>query len=140
MMRKEDFKALGGFNEKYFMYYEDVEICYKFKNILGKRNYCLPDIKFLHFTQSSINNKENDDLFIFHLHRGKLLFNENYSFPKKNIIFLMGLLSVVSRIIILPFWGKYKGKKKNKYSQLLKVLKLYFNKNYLQTSKFEYIR
>ncbi len=140
MMRRVDFGEIGGFNENYFMYYEDVEICYMFKKILKKKNYCLPEVKFHHHTQSSLKDEKNDDKFIFHLQRGKLIFIENYSFIKRTPIYLTGLLYVISRIIYLPLWSKYRFNKSKKLNQLSKVLKLYLNKNYLYKSKFEYIR
>jgi len=140
MMRREDFFNSGGFNENYFMYYEDVEICFKFKNKLKKKNVCIPQVVYRHFTQSSLNDEKNDNLFIFHLQRGKLVFLKNYSFLKRLPIYLTGLLYVISRIIILPVWKKYNGNKKEKLNQLLKVLKLYFSNEYLNNSKYEYIR
>ena len=39
MIKKDDFFSAGKFNEEYFIYYEDVELCYKIKNQL--QNYFL---------------------------------------------------------------------------------------------------
>ncbi|MBL0108197.1 MAG: hypothetical protein IPP52_13160 [Ignavibacteria bacterium] len=140
MMRRSDFKLTGGFNEKYFMYYEDVEMCYKFKNKFSKRNICITGIKYYHHTQASIDIDKNDDIYIFHINRGKLLFIQNYKFPERILIYIAGLTYVITRLIALPFWNKYKGRKKDKLTQLLKVLKLYLNINFLNTSKYEYIK
>ncbi len=140
MMRRSDFKLTGGFNEKYFMYYEDVEMCYYFKNNFSKRNICITGIKYYHHTQASIDKDKNDDIYIFHINRGKLLFIQNYKFPERTLIYIAGLTYVITRLIALPFWNKYKGRKKDKLTQLLKVLKLYLNINFLNTSKYEYIK
>lgn len=140
MMRKDDFKSIGGFNENYFMYYEDVEICYKVKNVLNKKNICIPDVKVFHHTQSSLSEEKNDNIFIFHIQRGKIIFFKNYIFLKRIFLRMIGFLYVLIRILILPFWKKYRGNKLKKYDQLLKILKLYISNRYLYNSKYEYIK
>ena len=140
MIRKDDFEKIGGFNERYFMYYEDVDLCYKAKYLLKKKNVCIPGVKVFHHTQSSIEKEDSDDIFIFHLNRGKILFMKNYFFLKRYLLYAMGIINISLRIIILPFWGKYKRKKNQKLKQLLKILKLYFSSKYLLSSKFEYIK
>lgn len=139
MMRKDDYLSSGRLNENYFMYYEDVELCFKFRNILGKKNYCIPSTVYRHFTQSSISDEKDDNIFIFHLHRGKLIFLRNYGIIKKLPIFLTGFAYVISRILILPFWNKYRGKRREKLKQLTNILKLYLSSSYINNSKYEYI-
>lgn len=140
MMRREDFDKIGGFNENYFMYYEDVEICYKIKKLLGKKNICIPEVRVIHHTQSSLSEEKNDNIFVFHIQRGKLIFIKNYTFIKKIILQLTGLFYVLIRICFLPFWRKYKGNKKKKLDQLLKVLRLYLSNSYIYNSKYEFIK
>ena len=140
MMRKNDFIRIGGFNENYFIYYEDVEICYKVKKKLNKKVVCIPDVKVFHHTLSSLKDEKNDNIYIFHLQRSKIIFFNNYNILKKSILHLIGMLYVTIRIICLPVWSKYKGVKKEKLNQLLKILKLYFNNSYLYKSRYEYIK
>lgn len=140
MMTKINFNALNGFDERYFMYYEDSDICYRMKKILNKTIVCLPEVKVFHRTQSSISNESNDNIFVFHIHRGKIIFLRNYTLFNRSLLHLTGMMYVVSRILILPFWKKYKNNKKDKYIQLLKVLKLYISRSYVNSSKYEYIR
>ncbi len=139
-IRKTDFESLGRFNENYFMYYEDVELCYKMKNVLNKNNVCLPELKYYHSRKSSLANEKTDEIYTFHLNRSKLLFISNYNFLKSSGVYLAGLGNVLSRLLILPFWKKYSGNRKQKYIQLKKVLKLYFSRSYLLRSKYEYIK
>lgn len=139
MMRKEDLIKAGGLNENYFMYYEDVELCYKFRNLSGKKNYCIPETVYRHYTQSSISEEKNDNIFIFHLHRGKLIFLRNYNVLKRLPVYLTGLTYVISRLLILPVWKKYSGCRKEKLKQLLKVLRLYLSSSFVSRSKYEYI-
>ena len=137
-IRKKDFELIGGYNEDYFIYYEDVEICYKMKNFLDKRIICLPEIRYYHSTKSSLSNESTDDIYIFHMNRSKLLFIRNYKFLKRSGIYLAALSNIFSRILILPFWNKYKNRKLLKLHQLLKILKLYFSRSYLIKSKYEF--
>lgn len=138
-IRKTDFDVLKGFNENYFMYYEDAELCFRMKKVLGKNNICMSDISYYHSTKSSLTDEKTDDIYTFHLNRSKLIFINNYRFIKRFCIYCIGLLNIISRIVILPFWNKYKGRRKEKLSQLVKVLNLYLSNSYLHSSKFEYI-
>lgn len=138
-IRSDIFKKIGGFNEKHFMYCEDIELCYDVKNKLGLKNICLPYVTFLHETRSTFKELSKDDLYFFHTNRGKLIFIENYDFAYKNIIKLLSLAGIIVRLMALPFWGKYKGRKSEKFIQLLKIIKLHLNKIYLLNSKYEFV-
>ncbi len=138
LMRRKDFDSVKGFNEKYFMYYEDVELCYRMKHDLKKKNFCLPSVKVYHHTKSSLKGEKTDDIYAFHMIRGKLLFANNFLPGKKYAVKTMGFISVVIRILYLPFQGKYAGIRKEKLKQLMSVLKLYFSNSYLESSKFKY--
>ena len=55
---KEIFKKCGGFDENFFMYFEDVDLCKRIRNV-GKKIIFLPHIKLLHIGgQSKLNIKE----------------------------------------------------------------------------------
>ncbi|MEZ4692167.1 MAG: glycosyltransferase family 2 protein [Ignavibacteria bacterium] len=140
MIRKSDFEKSGGFNEEYFMYYEDVEICFNMKTKSDKKNVCLPSVRVFHHTRSSLGSESNDNIYMFHIHRSKIIFLRNYPVLKGFLLKLMGILYTVTRLAILPFWLKYKGQKKNKSSQLFKILKLYLSSSYVDNSKYEYIK
>lgn len=140
MINKDYFFQTGGFNENYFIYYEDVELCYKSKKIMNRKNICIPDSRVFHHTKSSLVNESMDNIYIFHLQRSKILFYKNYSFFKRLILNFTGIMYVLIRIIFLPVWSKYKCNKMEKFNQLRKILKLYFSSVYLKESKYEYIK
>lgn len=48
ILRKVDFETIGGFDEDYFMYVEDVDLCKKMKNI-GKRCVFISNLNYIHF-------------------------------------------------------------------------------------------
>lgn len=47
LFRTETFRALGGFDERYFLYYEDVDICWRLKN-LGLLTQLESSIRIIH--------------------------------------------------------------------------------------------
>lgn len=57
LIKKEVFKRVGGFSEDYFMYGEDVDLCYKIKEA-GLRVVYYGKVSFVHIKgQSGINNE-----------------------------------------------------------------------------------
>ncbi len=57
LIKKDLFNKLGGFSNKYFMYYEDVDLCKRIRK-LGKKIYYYPCVSILHLvgaTKSSLD-------------------------------------------------------------------------------------
>ena len=54
MVRKNVFEKLKGFDENFFMYIEDMELCYRFKKI-GYQTYFFENIKLIHKELGSSN-------------------------------------------------------------------------------------
>jgi|AntRauMFilla1563_2_1112583.scaffolds.fasta_scaffold12471_2 GT2 family glycosyltransferase len=48
MLKIEDWNLIGGFDEDFFMYVEDVDLCKRITN-LGKKIIFLPNISYIHF-------------------------------------------------------------------------------------------
>ena len=70
MMRKSDFLSVKGFNEKFFMYYEDTDLSYRMKK-KGKIMFC-PDSVVRHIHTGS--STEWSPFFTYQVYRNKLLF------------------------------------------------------------------
>ncbi|KQY45714.1 glycosyltransferase [Rhizobium sp. Root483D2] len=58
MMRKGDFAAVGGFEERYFYGYEDVDLCLKVTSQLGKSILCANNIVALHYRGATRTNED----------------------------------------------------------------------------------
>ena len=71
IMRKKDFDACGGFDEQFFMYYEDTDLSFRMKAGGGKIMYC-PDSIVRHIHTGS--STEWSPFFTYHVYRNKLLF------------------------------------------------------------------
>jgi len=55
LIRKDILTSVGGLSEKYFLYYEDIDLCKKIKK-LGLKVYFLPGVKVFHEIGSSSNS------------------------------------------------------------------------------------
>ena len=55
-VKTELFRAVGGFDEDFFMYGEDLDICFRIK-LLGKRNFYHPQTTAIHFKGESAKSK-----------------------------------------------------------------------------------
>lgn len=66
LSRREVFKAAGGFSEDYFMYSEDIDLCYMTRS-LGFNNYLVPCAQVIHFGGTSSKSRGNTfaDVMIF---------------------------------------------------------------------------
>jgi len=47
LVRRTDFERLGGMDERFRLYYEDVDLCYRFRRA-GLRTFLFPGIEFVH--------------------------------------------------------------------------------------------
>lgn len=65
LIKSSAYDKLGGFDEKYFMYFEDADICTR-ANILGLRVIYFPNIKAVHYA-SHMNRNVFSKHFIWYL-------------------------------------------------------------------------
>ncbi len=91
MVRKETFQKLGGFEEKLFMYMEDMELCFRAKKE-GFFTYFYPNIELLHKERGSSNRT----FAIIHIYEGILYFYKKYMPPwqykvARELLFLKAL-------------------------------------------------
>jgi GT2 family glycosyltransferase len=52
-MSKRVFKKIGGFDDEFFMYFEDLDICRSIFTKFGLKSYVLEDVKIIHFEGGS---------------------------------------------------------------------------------------
>lgn len=95
MIRQEIFRKLKGFDEHFFMYVEDMEICFRAKK-LGFHTYFYPNVNVLHKELGSSNRA----FAIMHIYEGLLYF---YKKHKSELEYQLarGLLSVKALFMIL---------------------------------------
>lgn len=77
LIKKDVFDALQGFDEKFFMYMEDMELCYR-AHKKGYDTYSFPQATVIHLSQGSSNRS----FAIQHIYKGLLYFYKKH----KNIV------------------------------------------------------
>jgi GT2 family glycosyltransferase len=63
MVRRKIIEEIGYLDEKFFMYWEDADLCYRIKQ-RGWRIYCVPQAKVIHYEGKSSHTKLSNRLII----------------------------------------------------------------------------
>lgn len=102
LINKNIFKKIGGFDEKYFLYIEDVDLCYKTKQA-GYENFYLPIKAVTHFNRSSSPNKTPAIVFS---HQNLIhFFQKNYSNTQAQLLKLLFIIKSILYSIIGTVFG-----------------------------------
>jgi len=84
-IKRDVFLEIGEFDENYFMYYEDIDICRRITNI-GSKIYLYPDSKVIHHVAGSSSNLLNTKLAYYN--------SQHYYFQKYHGFIYAMLISV----------------------------------------------
>lgn len=95
MARKDVFKKIGGFEEKLFMYMEDMEFCFRAKK-KGFTTYYYPNISLLHKEGASSSRT----FAIIHIYEGILYFFKKYK-PKWQYKVARNMLFTKAKILVV---------------------------------------
>ncbi|CAN5574530.1 N/A [soil metagenome] len=97
-MKKSVFESIGGYNERFFLYYEDADLCQRLK----RKNlpvFFFPFLKLVHFNESK---KELQSFKYFHKNRSKLVYNSLWLSSYENFIYR---LYFILKYLFLSFAG-----------------------------------
>jgi len=122
-IKKDLFLEVGRFDERFYLYYEDVDLQKRLKKS-GKCNYCLPYLEVYHISNAS--SMSDREVYYTNLLKSKLLyFSKYYSHPKillnKTLIFI----GYYVRLIILSLRRERSNQfseTKKRYLESLKIL------------------
>jgi O-antigen biosynthesis protein len=93
-MKRDVFEMLGGFDENYFMYVEDMDICLKAKK-MGYGTVFIPDTGIIHHGQ-----KSSDRSFaVVSIYKGIVMFHR-----KHGSIFSLFLVKSILRLKAIYYW------------------------------------
>lgn len=100
LLRREAIEQVGLFDEDYFVYTEEVDLCYRL-NRTGWGIYWVPEAKVLHHEGQS-THKVAEKMFL-QLYRSKILFfRKRYGLLSSWIYKLILLLAAVFRLLLSP--------------------------------------
>jgi len=141
-VRADIYNMILGFNELFFLYYEDVDLQKRIKS-KGYKIAVLPNMQISHSERGSVRSFKGENLYYYHMTRSRIL----YYYLHKNIFFnlifrIMHISGLLFRISILGFRKTFTGKKKQKLYQYKFMMKLFFStidkiKKGVYISKFE---
>ncbi len=98
MIRKDLFKRLKGFDERIFMYMEDVELCFRAKK-LGFLTYFFPKIKLIHWEMGSSSRTFS----ILNIYKGTLHFYKKHARAEEYFIAKLLLITKAIVAILIGF-------------------------------------
>ncbi len=119
MIKRDVIEKLGLFDTRYFMYFEDMDLCYRYKKN-GYISVLLPNVKIVHIGgQSGLNNSQNNVLLYKEIHRSKYLFLQNVTngLTAYTLFQLGKIIPVFTKIKRkIKIWGMDKSKRIAIYS------------------------
>jgi len=93
MVRKKVLEEVGLLDEKFFMYWEDADLCFRIKH-KGWRIFCTPEAKVIHYEGKSTNRKSSNRLIIEFNKSAYRFYRKHYlrsSFEIMNFVAIFGL-------------------------------------------------
>jgi GT2 family glycosyltransferase len=119
VMRRDSFESVGGFDEIYFMYTEEVDLCYRLKNAGYYVEY-FPNVDAIHLggASTSLNNREIN----VHLYLSRLKFRLKH-FGIVPTLFQISGLSIVSIFRYLLISMKIFMIKKNREPRVAQLIR-----------------
>lgn len=103
MVKKEVIKTVGGFDEKIFMYMDEVDLCKRIKNAEGKIWY-VPTIKATHLHGAS--SKFDPTLSLINELKGLKVYFKKYYQDSYSLVRLFLALGLLLRIVAFSLLGK----------------------------------
>lgn len=130
LVKSESFFFVNGFDENFFLYYEDVDIQLRMKSV-GGEIYCLPYLEVIHLTNASTKSKDDDYIYYYNIYRSKLIFiNKHFNFFKKFSFISINIFGLILRLFLLNLRKRYKNNRKQKRKLYCDVLKLYLKNEF----------
>ncbi len=99
-IRKDDFDKTGGFDERFFLYFEDTDLCRRLSRD-GKFCYYIPQISLVHGYQRSSSGKKAWRLFHHHLSAFEYFLKWYSNRPLENMgLFFLLTLNLIFQVIL----------------------------------------
>lgn len=119
IISKDLYNEVGGFSEDYFLYSEDMDLCYKvYKK--GLKILFTPDYEVIHIGGHSEANDNNSTNKFKKMLDSRLVFSKKYNFKKNMVTFLYSYTIKFCISSILRFFSPNNKKVQNKYNKYKK--------------------
>lgn len=84
IIRKDIFENIGGFDENFFLFYEDADICKRLTDN-GFTNYFFPFAGIIHHKGENVNDQFHSDTY-YHSKESQLLYYKTHNSVKDNVL------------------------------------------------------
>jgi len=124
VLKKSIFEEAGGFNENYFLNYEDHDLCKRIED-KGYTNYHFPYLKCIHLDQTS--QKKDYISFVYNRYLSRIIYGrKHYNIFFRFIVNFIHINGLILRLMLVYF--VYNGNERIQRGRgYLKSLKLYFD-------------
>lgn len=126
-VRKSVFNYIEGFDQSFFLYSEDIDICYRLKkhgSIL-----CLPSEMVYHYFKSTARDDKGKFMRIFHISRSKMIYlYKHFNFFQRNVIRMIMFFGIILRLFYLPFNKIHSAQRKDVLKVNILTLRNLFSK------------
>lgn len=99
---KAVFNQMNGFDEDYFLYYEDTDLCYRLKKE-GYDNYIVPEVRIIHLESAAIIDDRSEKLnmrkFSFFEKGKQLFFRKSYGYRAVIAAKFLTIFYILSRCV-----------------------------------------
>lgn len=124
-VRKSVFDSVNGFDDSFFLYYEDDDLQLRIKQ-QGYKIVCLPYIRMLHSGSSSIQDSDGYKIYDYHFNKSRKLFlRKHFNFFKRNLVRFFFITSNILRILYLPFNPKQKMNRMLYFKRTMNIIIMY---------------
>lgn len=103
MCRKKDIEIVGYMSENYFLYYEEIDWCEKFKKA-GKKIWFTGKTRIYHKESMSVGKESS--IKTYFMHRNRFLYIRKNADPIKSVIFCFYYILIASPISIIRLYRK----------------------------------
>jgi GT2 family glycosyltransferase len=101
LLRKEALDQVGFLDEDYFMYSEEVDLCYRFQRA-GWRLFWVPQAEMVHFGGQSTQQVPGE--MFLNLYKGKIkYFRKHHGWPAAQAYKWILMFAALSRLGLAPF-------------------------------------
>ncbi|MEP6846636.1 MAG: glycosyltransferase family 2 protein [Panacibacter sp.] len=111
MLSRKAIELTGGFDERFFMYAEDIDLSYRIIQS-GLKNYYFPQVSIIHFKGES--TQRSSEGYIKHFYGAMQLFVQKHDPQKKMMQFMMGT-AIKTGKILARFKQRFKSSQKKEH-------------------------
>lgn len=134
LLRATTLKEVGLFDERYFLYFEDTELCHRI-NLKGWKCLFVPDAKIEHLGSASTQDSRRHWRSYYYIRNRFLFFNTYLTGTEKLPATLNMLAHVARHALVLPFRGE---NGRDKLRAELLGTRDYFNKQFGKATCLEW--